>query len=176
MKNNVLAIALLTLLATSCGDVPVVDVQASKGDTLKENLINANRYIANSENTQIDAYASRRGWKMDLLAGGARVMEFHHGNGPQVAYEDTVSIVYNVEAIDGTTIYSNQHETIVAGHMQPNRGLDAALMTLRQGSQARVILPSEQAFGVAGDGDRIKSRLVLIYDVTVEKVNKMKDK
>jgi len=60
--------------------------------------------------------------------------------------------------------------------MQPNRGLDAALMTLRQGSQARVILPSEQAFGVAGDGDRIKSRLVLIYDVTVEKVNKMKDK
>lgn len=166
---------LLSVAVAGCGDVPVVDVQTPKGDTLKENLINANRYIANSEATQIEAYAARRGWKMAQLNGGARIMETRHGKGPKVEYEDTVSIRYSVEAINGATIYVNQEETVVSGQLQPNRGLDAALRALSQGSRARVILPSEQAYGVAGDGNKVKSRMVLIYDVEVLKVNKMKD-
>lgn len=175
MKTRALILsATLAFAAAGCGNVPVVDVQPAKGDTLKENLINANRHIANSEATQIDAYASRRGWQMQQLAGGARVMETQRGKGPQVEYEDTVGIRYRVEAINGTVIYSNQAEVVVAGHMQPNRGLDAAVRTLRQGSRARVILPSEQAYGVAGDGDRIKSRMVLVYDVEVLEVKKMR--
>jgi FKBP-type peptidyl-prolyl cis-trans isomerase len=81
-----------------------------------------------------------------------------------------------VEAINGTPIYNNVEETVVSGQLQPNRGMDAALRTLCQGSRARVVLPSEQAFGVAGDGDRVKSRMVLIYDVEVLKVKKMNGK
>lgn len=102
-------------------------------------------------------------------------METRHGKGPKVEYEDTVSIRYSVEAINGATIYANQEETVVSGQLQPNRGLDAALRALSQGSRARVILPSEQAYGVAGDGNRVKSRMVLVYTVEVLKVNKMKD-
>jgi FKBP-type peptidyl-prolyl cis-trans isomerase len=96
------------------------------------------------------------------------------GDGPKVEYEDTVSIRYSVEAINGVTIYKDQEETVVSGQLQPNRGLDAALRNLSEGSQAKVILPSEQAFGVAGDGNRVKSCMVLIYDVEVLKVKKMK--
>ncbi|MBR1550210.1 MAG: FKBP-type peptidyl-prolyl cis-trans isomerase [Bacteroidales bacterium] len=161
------------MLLTGCGEVPVVDVQMQKGDTLKENLINANRHIANSEATQIDAYAARRGWKMTQLSSGARVMETRHGNGPKVEYEDTVSIRYRVEAINGATVYKDQEETVVSGQLQPNRGMDAALRILAQGARAKVILPSEQAFGVAGDGNRVKSRMILVYDVEVLKVKKM---
>ena len=177
MKYRVLTMmAVLALAAAGCGEVPVVDVQAPKGDTLKENLINANRHIANSEATQIDSYAARRGGKMAKLTSGARVMETRQGNGARVEYEDTVSIRYSVEAFNGTPIYNNVEETVVSGQLQPNRGMDAALRTLCQGSRARVILPSEQAFGVAGDGDRVKSRMVLIYDVEVLKVKKMNGK
>lgn len=165
---------LLSAIVAGCGEVPVVDVQAPKGDTLKENLINANRHIANSEATQIEAYAARRGWNMMRLEGGARVMTTRVGDGPKVEYEDTVSIRYSVEAINGVTIYKDQEETVVSGQLQPNRGLDAALRILSEGSRAKVILPSEQAFGVAGDGNRVKSRMVLIYDVEVLKVKKMK--
>lgn len=170
---------LMTLLVAvfmmvSCGDVPVIDVQPSKGDTLKENMINANRHIAHSEETQIDAYLSRRGWQMERLTAGARVMETTKGKGSQVGYEDTVSLTYSVEAINGTVIYQNLSATVVAGRMQPTRGLDDALRTLRQGSSAVVILPSEQAYGVAGDGDRIKSRMILVCKVNVLEVKKNK--
>jgi FKBP-type peptidyl-prolyl cis-trans isomerase len=75
-----------------------------------------------------------------------------------------------------TPIYNKVEETVVSGHLQPSRGMDAALRALRQGSRARGFLPSEQAFGVAGDGDRVKSRMVLIYDVEVLKVKKMNGK
>lgn len=166
----------LLFFLSSCGDVPVVDVQPAKGDTLKENLINANRVIAQNEETQIDAYVERRGRQMQRLACGARVVETHGSHGPQVGYEDTVAIRYSVEAINGTVIYSNLCDTVVSGRLQPTRGLDAALRTLGEGSKAVVILPSEQAYGVAGDGDRVKSRMVLIYNVEVLKVMNRKTK
>ena len=155
------------LLATACREVPAVDLQPAKDNTLKESLIDANRHIAHSEETQIDAYASRRGWKMSRLPSGTRVMLTHRGQGTPVEYEDTVAITYSVEALNGATVYSNVCDTVVVGRLQPTRGVDAALRTLRRGDRARLILPSEQAYGVLGDGHRITTRMVLIYDITI---------
>lgn len=161
-------------LFTSCGDVPVVDLQPQKGDTLRENMINANRHIAHSEETQIDSYAQRRGWAMQRLTGGARMMLTANGNGGTIDYEDTVTLRYNVSAINGATIYAGVTETVVAGHLQPTRGIDAALRMMRNGSRAQVILPSEQAYGVVGDGDRIGKRMVLVYDLEILNIKKNK--
>ena len=159
---------MLAVLAAGCRQVPVVDVEAPKGDTLKENLINANRYIAQGEETQIEAYMERRGWQMQRLVGGARVMETKVGEGEKIDYEDTVVVDYDLEAISGTRIYSAVSDTVVVGRLQPTRGLDAALRTLRRGSEAIVIAPSEQAYGVVGDGDRIATRMILIYRLKVK--------
>lgn len=169
-----LTIIACCMMATGCSDVPVVDVQSSHDNTLKESLINANRHIAHSEETQIDAYVARRGWQMDRLAGGSRVMETSRGKGSKVNYEDTIYLRYSMEAINGTTIYSHLEDTVVAGRLQPTRGLDEALRTLSEGSRAVIILPSEQAYGVAGDGDRVKSRMIVICRVEVDKVIKKK--
>ncbi len=164
----------LALLFTSCRDVPVIEVEQSKGDTLKENMINANRYISQGEEAQIDAYVQRRGWEMQRLLGGARVMvrgERRVESGERrvesgkIDYEDVVAIEYDVESISGQVVYSNVQDTVTVGRMQPTRGLDAALRTLAPGQQAVVILPSEQAYGVVGDGDRIGSRMILIYKI-----------
>ena len=169
-----LTIVACCMMATGCSDVPVVDVQPPKDNMLKESLINANRHIAHSEETQIDAYVARRNWKMKRIPGGARVMELRGSNGPRIGYEDTVCLSYSVEAISGTTIYSHVEDTVVVGRMQPTRGLDEALRTLSEGSLAVVVLPSEQAYGVAGDGDRVKSRMILICHVEVSNVFRKK--
>lgn len=164
---GLLAVTCFLILFTSCRDVPVVDIQPAKSDTLKESLIDANRHMARSEETQIDAYIARRGWQMQRLASGPRVMVTQRGSGSPIEYEDTISIQYNVEALGGQRIYTDILDTIVVGRLKPTRGLDAALRTLRRGDHARVILPSEQAYGVLGDGQRITTRMVLIYDITV---------
>ena len=160
------SVAIAVMLCTACNNVPVIENDVPAGD-LTENLINANRYIAQSEEAQIEAYAQRRGWQMATLPCGARVMITDDGNGKAVEPDETVIIDYSVGAINGQTIYSHVTDTVVAGRLQPTRGLDAALLTMQHGGRARVILPSEQAYGVVGDGDRIGTRTVLVYDVRI---------
>lgn len=151
----------------SCREVPTYDVTQPKGDTLKERMIGANRIISQSEEQQIDSYVARRGWQMQRLADGARVMVTRQGQGAVIGYEDTVDILYRVENLAGKVIYDSVQEQVVAGHLKPTRGLDAAIRTLRRGAEAKVILPSEQAYGVVGDTEKIGSRVVLIYTVEV---------
>ena len=152
---------------SACRDVPVVEQQAYRGDTLKESLIDANRHIARSEEVQIDNYIARRQWTMQRLPSGVRVMRTEAGSGGAVDYEDTVAITYRLEALSGQVVYSHVADTVVAGKLQPTRGLDAALRTLHRGDRATVIVPSEQAYGVLGDGNRVSSRMVLIYDIKI---------
>lgn len=167
-RSHLLLLAALgVMLCAACNNVPVVDSQAPASSGLKENLINANRFIAQSEETQIDAYAQRRGWQMATLPCGARVMVTEEGKGNAVKPDEVLIITYRLEAINGAVIYDNVTDTVVAGRLEPTRGLDAALLTLRHGSRASVILPSEEAYGVVGDGDRIGQRMVLVYDVKV---------
>ncbi len=162
---------LLALSLTACRQVPVIDVVDQPSDPLKENRINANRIIAQSEETQIDAYVARRGWQMQRIAGGSRVMADGRGAAADMlTFGDTVELRYTVEAIGGETIYSALCDTVVVGRAQPNRGVDEALRTLHVGESATVIVPSEQGFGVVGDGDRITSRMILVYKITTKNI------
>lgn len=172
-----MVIMLLGLMLGGCRQVPVVELDDPKGDSLTEHLINANRIHAKGEDNQIDNYVARRGWEMKRLGGGARVMETVHGTAPVVS-GDTVAIAYRVETLGGKVIYAEVADTVVAGRIGRGRGyspqgFDAALRTLSYGSKARVILPSEQAYGVIGDGDHIGSRTVLVYHV--EKILKVEN-
>lgn len=172
-RFSLLAAALLLCgtLFCSCNNVPVVDIESPRGDTLSEHLINANRIHAKGEDNQIDNYVARRGWQVERLGGGARVMETVRGDAAVVS-GDSVAIAYSVETLGGDIVYSHSTDTVVAGrigrtHGYAPIGLDAALRTLHYGSKAVVILPSEQAYGVAGDGDRIGARTVLVYRIEV---------
>lgn len=166
--KHLLPILLLMFAFTSCREVPVVEVENSSSDTLQEHNATANRYLAQSEETQIEAYIARRGWEMRRLTGGTRVMETAVSDGKAIGYEDTVVVEYDLETIGGQSVYSDVRDTLVTGRLEPTRGLDAALRTLRRGSQAVVIVPSGQAYGVVGDGDRVSTRMILVYKLKVK--------
>lgn len=134
---------------------------------LKEHFINANRTIAQSEETSINEYVARRKWDMQKLPEGVRLWEYEKGRGPKINVEDSVHIVYSVEAINGKLIYSNITDDYVAGRRQQMIGLDQAVLQLSVGSRAKVILPSNLAYGIGGDGDRIPQSAILVIDVKV---------
>lgn len=162
-------LVLLALLFAACDNTPVIEVEQKRpSDEVKDNLINANKYMAEAEETQIDQYVSRRGWEMQRLTCGARVWEYERGKGKQLDFEDTVQVTYHVEALNGKCFYDQQSETFVLGRHQTVVGLDAAVMKLHRGSKARVVVPSEAAYGVVGDQENIPSRTVLVYDLKVE--------
>ncbi len=171
MRHALLHITLVSILlslAACHGDPPMVVAPTHRGNDLKENMINANKTIAQSEETAIDQYVARRHWDMQTLVNGARIMEYEVGKGPKVNYEDSVHIRYRVEAINGNVIYDSVDEHFVAGRRQQMIGLDEAVRALHFGSRAMVILPSNLAYGMGGDGDRIPQQAILVLDLTIE--------
>lgn len=161
--------SIMAMLCASCDRTPVIEVEKdNRHDQLAEHLLEANRYIASSEQTQIDGYVARRGWSMETLSCGARFSEYQKGAGSKIEYEDSVTIIYSVEALNGTKIYNERKETLVVGRHQTVTGIDAVLLELHRGSRSHIILPSEAAYGVVGDGDRIPTRTVLVYDLYVK--------
>ena len=166
---------LVAMGLASCGnDVPVIEVAGKGAVATDVDLVNTNRILAQKENTEIDNFAARRHWNMDEIGSGIRVMKTREGHGPVADYNDTVAISYTVRNIEDKVVYEERKETVVIGRLQPNRGVDLALRTLNEGSRAWVILPSEEAYGVPGDGERIGRRWILIYDLNVDKIDKQK--
>lgn len=156
----------LALLATACGDrTPVIELEPDNSTLVKENMINANRVVIQSEATQIESYLKRRGWDMKALPSGALYKEYTHGSGNAILAEEKVEVTYRLEALDGTAIYTNQIDTLQVGKRQVTPALDDLLQQLCYGSQAWMIAPSNAAYGVVGDGDRVGSRMVIVYNV-----------
>lgn len=165
-RHIFLLLSLATLLCAGCGDnVPIIEVE-EQGNSYKENMINANRVVIQSESTQIDSYLQRHQWTMQELPCGARCLITHPGSGAQVKNDDTVAVTYRLEALDETPFYTKQIDTLVVGRRQVTQALDDLLPLMRQGNtDAVLIAPSNCAYGVVGDGDRVPSRSVIIYKI-----------
>lgn len=103
---------------------------------------------------------------MQPLPSGALYREYTHGTGAPIAAPDQVEVTYRLEALDGTPIYTHQVDTLEVGKRQVTAALDDMLQNLHYGSQAWLIAPSNSAYGVVGDGDRVQARMVIIYNVT----------
>lgn len=158
--------AALALSLAGCRDrIPTIELEGDKTAAVKENMINANRVVIQSEATQIESYLQRRGWETLPLPCGACYKVQTKGDGSSVQPEDTVVVKYRLERLDGSPIYRHQTDTLVVGHRDVTVALDDLLQLLTYGSRAWLIAPSNTAYGVVGDGDRVESRTVIVYDI-----------
>ena len=163
-----LHIIILLVFLVGCHQTPVVEVEENSDNGLSERLITANKYIASSEQTQIDGYVSRRSWNCETLPCGARLVVQKSGMGSPIKNDDRVIVRYTLSTLNDKTLYADRTDTLVVGRHNATVALDEALLRMRHNSEAWLISPSEAGYGVAGDGDRIPSRTVLVYQLKVE--------
>lgn len=159
------ATTILMLLAGCHGNPPIIEEEQDPTTQLKENMINANHVVIMSEVTQMDGYADRRGWQMEELDDGVRYLVYKQGKGGPIQMDDRVAVTYRLELLDGTVLYSRQTDTLTVGRREVTPALDGVLLHTRYGSSVHALAPSNSAYGVVGDGDRVEPRTVIVYDI-----------
>jgi len=87
--------------------------------------------------------------------------------------EDVVKINYKVSLLDGTIVYSSDSTGAMQfklGKSDVAGGLQEGVKLLHEGDKAIFILPAHLAYGLTGDGDRIKHYATLVIDVELLKI------
>ncbi len=160
---------LLAIFVSSCGHQP----RKSREETVSSNEIQkslekANRYLVRTENEQIDAYVSRHNLDVTKTGSGLRYVIRRQGNGNPVRKGEEVRLKFTVKFLTGDIVYNSEDKGIkkfVVGRGGVETGLEEAVLLLRRGDLATIILPSHLAFGLLGDEDKIPPRTSLVYEI-----------
>ncbi|MCF6170381.1 MAG: FKBP-type peptidyl-prolyl cis-trans isomerase [Bacteroidales bacterium] len=135
---------------------------------MKESLLKANRYLVKQEKEEIENYISRHGWEMKETGSGLRFAIIKRGKGEKAAEGKTAVLLYTTRLISGDLIYSSEEngmKIFTIGRGGVESGLEEAVMLMKQGDRARIIIPSHLAFGLLGDDKKIPPRSTLIYEI-----------
>ncbi|MAM20204.1 MAG: peptidylprolyl isomerase [Christiangramia sp.] len=110
----------------------------------------------------------------EKTASGLRYKIIQKGDGTQAEKGKTVSVHYKGQLADGTVFDSSYKRNqplefpIGVGHVIP--GWDEGIQLLQVGDKARLVIPSDLAYGERGAGGVIPPNAVLIFDVELMNV------
>lgn len=177
MYNLLLYLSFTIFLCACSTDTP--NRQAGQPDVnpkeYKEPLIEANKIRVQREDVEIDNYIKRHQWDMKETGTGLRYLIYHENEGEEVStclpdrqVGKTAVINFKISLLDGTACYSSENDgpkKFTVGQGGVESGLEEGILLLRVGDKAKFILPSHLAFGLLGDGYKIPSHAVIIYDL-----------
>ena len=105
----------------------------------------------------------------DETDSGLRYKILQNGNGKQATKGATVSVHYKGQLLDGTVFDSSykrkQPIDFSIGVGQVIAGWDEGIQLLKVGDKARLVIPSNLAYGSSGAGGVIPPNATLIFDV-----------
>lgn len=168
-------LALITLFVcaqTSChrqnatGSV----VASSEGEKTEKDdpYVEGNKNIMRRENEEIQMFVKRYGWNMQRTPTGLYIEVLEPGSGDHYKENDPVTLEYRTFLLSGEMIYCS--DSLGVKHFVVNRSeeidaLHEAVQLLRPGAKARLVIPSYLAYGVAGDGDRIRGLHPIMMEI-----------
>lgn len=111
----------------------------------------------------------------EQTASGLRYKILQSGKGAKPAEGDRVSVHYEGSLLDGTVFDSSVQRgepiEFLLGVGQVIPGWDEGIQLLRVGDKARLLIPSELAYGSRGAGGVIPPDAPLLFDVSLEGIS-----
>lgn len=140
------------------------------------NAIEAFRTFEGSREKRVAAEREAAKAELDKLAAGFDVTEsglrykvIQKGDGKKAEKGNTVSVHYKGQLADGTVFDSsykrNSPLDFQVGVGQVIPGWDEGICLLNVGDKARLVIPSDLAYGAAGAGGVIPPNATLVFDV-----------
>jgi len=140
-------------------------------DTLKNLFIKANKQIIQKENDEMDYYASSHQMTFVHTSSGIRYFVYQpSAKGDSIKDSTVITMSYKVSLLNGTECYSSKTDgkkTIRVGHEDIESGIHKALLYLKRGDKALILIPSHLAHGLLGDFKKIPPQMPIIYDVEI---------
>lgn len=167
---RLLFISLLIISISACKDrtaerLPVHD---QGKQVVEDPVIDAHQSLARIEETEIEAYIKRYDWEMTRTESGLRYMIYKEGYGVSPKTGDKVMLDFQLSLINGTSCYSSDDDgpkVFRVGQADVERGLHEAVLLMKVGDKAKLIVPSALGFGLIGDQNCIPKYATLIYDI-----------
>lgn len=171
----ILVLAVLAALACSCRRT-VVTVQKEQGaDNARNEMMSAQEIAVRQELESIAAFLQRSGMEMSQSGNG---LYYHIEKGsdpkaPCVERGNAVRLAYTLRLLNGEQIACSEKnglKTFIVGKSEVETGLTEAVLMMRKGDRAQLIIPSHLAFGFSGNGKEIPPMATLLYEISVEEV------
>jgi len=162
------------MFATACKKQTQKPISEEEIRRTEEALIEVNRMLVNQDQEKIKAYVDESGWNMNVTETGLWYGIYENGNGVKAETGMTVSLEYKLSLIDGRILYTSESmgpKIFRIGQGGVESGLEEAILFLREGDRARLILPPHLAHGLTGDGNKIPARAIIVYDIKVLKLS-----
>ncbi|MEQ9010267.1 FKBP-type peptidyl-prolyl cis-trans isomerase [Algiphilus sp.] len=109
---------------------------------------------------------------VEVTDSGLQFESLEQGKGASPTAEDTVTVHYRGELIDGTEFDSSYQRgepaTFPLGNVIP--GWTEALQKMQEGGKARLVIPPDLAYGEQGAGNRIGPNETLVFEVELIEV------
>lgn len=126
-------------------------------------------------NAKADAELDKLAAGFQKTDSGLRYQIIQKGDGAQAEKGKSISVHYKGQLPDGTVFDSSyerkQPIDFTVGVGQVIKGWDEGLQLLKVGDKARLVIPSELAYGSQGAGGVIPPNATLIFDVELMAVN-----
>lgn len=140
---------------------------------VNKQLIPSQQKFIRQETDEINQYIKLHNYDMQATPTGIRYMIYEHGKGDLAKVGNYVQIAYTISLLDGTLCYDSKKDgprEFRVGKDDVESGIHQAIQLMRKDDKAVFIIPSYLSQGIAGDRDKIPPSAVVIYDITLLKI------
>lgn len=145
-------------------------------EKVKQQFVKANQQVVVKENDEMDYYQKSHNMPFVKTTGGIRYFVYGPSvKGDSIKTDDIIAINYTIYLLDGTECYSSKEDGVKefkVGMENVENGLHKAVLFLKSGDKARVLIPSHLAHGLLGDSKKIPPQSPILYDLEILSVKK----
>jgi FKBP-type peptidyl-prolyl cis-trans isomerase FkpA len=143
---------------------------------VKDQFVKANQQVVIKESDEMDYYQKSHEMPFIKTNSGIRYYVYNSSaKGDSIKTDDIIKINYKVSLLNGTECYSSKTDgpkEFVVGMENIEDGLHKAVLYLKSGDKAKILIPSHLAHGLLGDSKKIPPMSPIIYDIEIISVKK----